>query len=441
MATDQRVMRFALTVALMIFAGPFSSGFALATAAETSNPVIVWNQLTTTLGLSHKLPPPFLAHDYALVQVAIYDALLSNANNKTVSQTAIVAGAAHEVLSYLFPMDATTISSTFNSQLTSITRYTSDNIQSATKQGEKTGDAVIAYAQTDGSSNAWDGVIPTGPCMWNGYDPVGPLFGLQKTFILTSADEYQPPPPYPCGSKQDLQDVQSVVIAQDSITSEEVTIVHKWADRPPPTIWNNWLDDRIANHSLNTFEAARASVYLNVGMYDAFVSCWATKYTYWTARPYQRIPGFVPVITTPNFPSYASGHSTISSAASLIMAQLFPEEASFFIAQAQEAAISRLWAGIHFPQDNNNGFVIGQLIGAKVVSDMQSPAHAFVLARNLTTSQPSFPTQETLPISAPPKSLYILIGGVAAIIVVGIVAIQRLIARSQPKPRYRHRKK
>jgi membrane-associated phospholipid phosphatase len=210
------------------------------------------------------------------------------------------------------------------------------------------------------------------------------MFGKQKTFILTSGDEFQPPPPYPCGSPQDLADLQGVINAHASLTPEKIAIVHKWADLPPPTIWNNTLNERIASHSLDIFDAAHASVYLNVGLYDAFVSCWATKCTYWTARPFQRITGFVPVIPTPNFPSYTSEHSTVSSAASLIMGQLFPDEASFFISQAHEAAISRLWGGIHYPQDNNNGLAVGALIGAEVVSDMQSPLHPFVIPIDLT---------------------------------------------------------
>jgi membrane-associated phospholipid phosphatase len=380
-----KVKAFSLAIALLVLAGQFGTTSAIAGTAGISNPVVVWDQLTTKLGLAHQVPAPFLAHDYALVHVAMYDALLSNSEG-SLPQTAIVAGAAKEVLLYLFTSDAAEISSTFNSQLTNITGYSKDQIHGAISIGINVGEAVIAYAQTDGSIAAWNGVRPTGPCIWNGSNPVGPVFGYQKTFILTSPREFQPPPPYACGSPQDLQDVQAVIDAHESLTPEEIAIVHKWADLPPPTLWNNMLNERISNHSLNTFDAARASAYLNVGMYDAFVTCWMIKYTYWTARPFQRIPGFVPEITTPNFPSYASGHSIVSSTASIIMGRLFRAEATFFVGQAQEAAISRLWGGIHFPQDNNNGFALGQLIGAEVVQDMQGSAHLFVLHTNTSTA-------------------------------------------------------
>jgi membrane-associated phospholipid phosphatase len=370
-----------LAVAALFVIGQVSITPALPVRANTPNPVVVWNQLTTTLGLAHKMPAPFLAHDYALVQVAIYDTLLAS-KDKNQPQAAVAAGAADQVLTYLFPGDRSAISAIFNAQLVSITGYTGGLINSAAVAGRRVGDMVIAYALTDGSTATWNGTIPTGPCIWTGTNPIGPVFGDQKTFILSSGSEFQPPPPHACGSPQDLADVQAVIDAHNSLTPSEITIVHKWADLPPPTIWNNMLNDRIASRGLNIFEAARASVYLNAGMYDAFVSCWDTKYAYWTARPFQRIPGFVPVITTPNFPSYSSGHSTVSAAAALIMGQLFPDEADFFIGQAHEAAMSRLWAGIHFPQDNNNGLACGFLIGAKVVADMQGPAHTFVYKSN-----------------------------------------------------------
>jgi membrane-associated phospholipid phosphatase len=151
---------------------------------------------------------------------------------------------------------------------------------------------------------------------------------------------------------------------------------------PPTTIWNEMLNERIESYNLTILESARASAYLNTAMHDSFVSCWYTKFTYWTARPFQRIlsdPEFTTVIPTPNFPGYTSAHSAVSSTAAVILSQLFPEEESYFVSQAQEAAASRLWAGIHFPQDNNNGFVVGQQIGREYVNDMLKPSHQFVV--------------------------------------------------------------
>jgi hypothetical protein len=178
--------------------------------------------------------------------------------------------------------------------------------------------------------------MPSGPGKWSGTNPSTPSAGYEKTFILSSGAEFQPPPPYPFGSAKDLADVQAVIDAAHSRTPEQIAIVHKWADLPTSTMWSNMLNERIKSYNLTIFESARALAYLNAAMYDSFVSCWYTKFTYWTARPYQRIsdPEFTTVIQTPNFPSYTGAHSTVSSTAAVILGELFPDEASYFLSQA-----------------------------------------------------------------------------------------------------------
>ncbi|HVE86124.1 MAG TPA: vanadium-dependent haloperoxidase, partial [Myxococcales bacterium] len=154
-------------------------------------------------------------------------------------------------------------------------------------------------------------------------------------------------------------------------TAEQIRLVRKWAETSPPTLWNEMLTARIARDRPAPLEAARAYVYLNTAMHDAFVSCWATKYRYLVARPFQRQPSLRTVIKTPNFPSYTSGHATISGAASEVLSALYPAEAGFFRQQADEAADSRLWGGIHFRHDNEVGLEVGRKIGRKVAGLMR----------------------------------------------------------------------
>jgi membrane-associated phospholipid phosphatase len=113
-------------------------------------------------------------------------------------------------------------------------------------------------------------------------------------------------------------------------------------------------------------------------MYDGFISCWHTKYTYWSARPFQRIAAITTEIPTPNFPGYPSGHSVISTVAAKVLGEIFPIERTYFNNQAREAALSRLWAGIHFKQDITEGVDQGNKIAMKVVEDMHSGHHPFV---------------------------------------------------------------
>jgi membrane-associated phospholipid phosphatase len=363
---------------------------ALAQNISSNNAIVSWNQMMTAIGSQKNIPAPYLARDYALMHIAIYDALLqstninNNTNNKKSAEVAIVAGAAAEVLAYLFPENFDSIAALEEQQLTHIAGHDTSQIVEGRTIGHDVGKKIIAYAETGNDSSDeewWNEKMPSGPGKWSGTNPTASSFGYEKTYILSSGAEFQPPPPYPFGSAKDLADVQAVIEAAHSRTPEQIAIVHKWGDLHPATIWNDMLNERIESYNLTIFESARASAYLNAAMYDSFVSCWYTKFAYWTARPYQRIsdPQFTTVIQTPNFPSYTSAHSTASSTAAIILGKLFPEEASYFLSQAQEAAISRLWAGIHFPQDNNNGFAVGQQIGREYVSDMLKPLHQFVV--------------------------------------------------------------
>ena len=77
------------------------------------------------------------------------------------------------------------------------------------------------------------------------------------------------------------------------------------------------------------------------------------------------------LIPTPPFPSYTSGHSTISSAAATVLAHLFPDDAADLTAKAAEAKSSRLWAGIHFPIDNDMGATGGAMVGRLVAARAQ----------------------------------------------------------------------
>jgi len=201
------------------------------------------------------------------------------------------------------------------------------------------------------------------------------MCGTWRCWITASGEEFQPDRPYDCGSAQDMAEVEAVYQQSLHRTDEQIRIVHQWADLPPPTIWNGLLLPRVASHHLNPLASARAFAYLNATMFDGFVSCWKTKYLYWTARPFQRLAGRVPafttVIATPNFPTYTSGHSTISAAAAAVMGELFPAEARYFEGQAEEAALSRFYGGIHFKHDNDQGLAVGRNVGMKTVLRMR----------------------------------------------------------------------
>jgi membrane-associated phospholipid phosphatase len=118
---------------------------------------------------------------------------------------------------------------------------------------------------------------------------------------------------------------------------------------------------------------------LGAAQHDAFVACWECKYHYDCERPISVIrrdvagqSGWTPFITTPPFPSYPSGHSSTSGAASQVLGYFFPTQAISIAALARDAKDSRLYGGIHFRFDNDVGLDLGRSIGTLAVIHLES---------------------------------------------------------------------
>jgi membrane-associated phospholipid phosphatase len=118
----------------------------------------------------------------------------------------------------------------------------------------------------------------------------------------------------------------------------------------------------------NPPRAARVYALLGASMYDAFIASQDSKFTYWYIRPPQLDPAIVTVIPMPNFPSYPSNHSTFSATRSEVMAYLFPQHADFIRGVGKEGGDSRIWAGIHFPIDNEAGVQLGRSVSQKFIA-------------------------------------------------------------------------
>ena len=162
-----------------------------------------------------------------------------------------------------------------------------------------------------------------------------------------------------------------------ALSDEQRRIADFWADGPgtatPPGHWNHIALDLIRGHRLSEKAAARVLAGLNTAQADAFIACWDAKYTYWSERPVTAIrreidPSWLSYITTPPFPSYVSGHSTTSAAAAELLSAFFPRARSQLRAWAEEAAVSRLYAGIHFRNDNEKGLALGKKVGRTAVN-------------------------------------------------------------------------
>jgi len=309
---------------------------------------------------------------------------------------AAIAGAASRVLAYLFPEKAAAVydqeaEAAAESRVQAGVNYRSD-VEAGLALGRAVADAVIARAKADGSDKHFEGQIPTGTDHWapdpgTATGPTEPLAGTWKTWVVNMAS-VRPGPPAAFGSPQFRAEAQEVLDVTRSLTADQKRIADFWKDGGgtplPPGHWNQIALDVVKKQPEQSApRVARTFALLNVALSDAGEAAWDTKYTYWSPRPMNAIrdlgldPGFVPYVRpTPSFPSYISGHSTYSSAAAAVLDYLFPAEAKNFDAMAQEAAMSRLYGGIHFRSDNEVGFTVGTKIGQQVVDKARQDGSA-----------------------------------------------------------------
>jgi hypothetical protein len=212
-------------------------------------------------------------------------------------------------------------------------------------------------------------VIPTGPCNWTGTNPPNVMAAQWKPFLLFSPSEFRPVPPPGCQTPQvqaEMADVRNHSRALDSASFATNAKAFFWQTPEGLQPWGFiYMNRLVLEDKLDAPAAARAYALLGIALYDAWIGSQDGKFTYWYLRPAQLDRTLVPLFPAPNFPSYPSNHSTVSSLTAEIIAYLFPREAGAVRARAIEAGNSRIWAGIHYEMDNQSGFMLGKNVARK----------------------------------------------------------------------------
>ena len=281
------------------------------------------------------------------------------------SEHAVAAGAASEVLSYLFPDKAKFLAEKAEecgeSRLLAGVQYRSD-VVAGLRLGREVAALVIERAKTDGAGAKWEGTVPTTPGLWNGKDPYDPQMATWKTWVLSSAGQFRPQPPaFDAAAMDEVKEA-----AKNPRAKREA---YYWAITSLPRYWNDLASLKIFEYKLdrNPPQAARVYAVLSTAYYDSLIACWDAKYAYWGVRPFQYDPEFKPLLTTPNFPGYPSGHAMLSGTAAAVLSYLFPADSEFFNRQAEAAAASRLLGGVHFRLDNEVGLKLGRSVAAVAI--------------------------------------------------------------------------
>jgi hypothetical protein len=244
--------------------------------------------------------------------------------------------------------------------------------------------------------------IPTPPAYLDGIEP---HWNQIRPFVLTSADQFKPAPPTPYSMEPGspfYDEAYEVYRTGTDLSDEEAEIAAFWDCNPfvmrtrghvmfsvkKITPGGHWMGisaiaARLADADLMT--AAETYALVSIALSDAFISSWDEKYRSNLIRPETVInrhidPDWMPLLQTPPFPEYTSGHSVISTAASIVLTRLYGDDFAFddtteveyglpirtftsFKEAAAEAAISRLYGGIHYMPAITEGVKQGRDVG------------------------------------------------------------------------------
>jgi PAP2 superfamily len=382
-----------------------STAFLIGTLAH-ADVVTDWNSAALDAIRDGHTPPPIASRSLAIVHVSIYDAvngiartyepyLVQSAVPASASREAAASAAAHEALVNLFPASASSFDTLYAAILATIPN--GPQKVAGVVWGEFVADQILASRANDGSDAT---VLPpggSGPGVWVPTPPAFlpyllPQWGFVTPFAMSSSSQFRPPGPPSLGSEQYAADYKEVkelgALVGSTRTEEQTQIALFWADgagtETPPGHWNSIAQIIAASRGNTLEENARLFALLNIAMADAAICAWDAKYTFHFWRPVTAInfaePNWMSFIVTPPFPDYVSGHSTFSGAAATVLPFFYGTDDLPFTTSsdflpgvtrsfptcldaAEEAAVSRLYGGIHFRSANEDGLQAGITIG------------------------------------------------------------------------------
>lgn len=361
-----------------------------------------WGASVFRLVQKYQQNPLRASRIFSYIQVGMHDAwtltetLLAKANRASSVCEVASHRAASLLLSHFYPNEARERFEAEFVYLTEKLSLTSQDRAFAIKTGEDVAAQLIDRSWQDGAARVWN--LKLRPATFDGiWSPAFPLYAVNPTegmaaqwlpWVKPSAARYVPPKAALPGITQYEREIQQVIDANKQITANEAEAAKRWnleaGSVTPAGVWFQLAKEEIRKNLTQCDEGTRKAFAvcvltdLAVAMHDAFIACWAIKFRDWTERPITAIrrtadPQFLPLLVTPSFPSYVSGHATISAAAAVVLSHHFPHQQKNYQFLAEEAANSRLWGGIHFDSDNKEGLLLGAAVGSEVIQSKQIP--------------------------------------------------------------------
>ncbi len=401
-----------------------SLGLAIASGVALADEIKDWNlvmiQATLTAPVTAAPLTPRVA---AIVEAAVFDAVngidrryspifVQPAAPEGASIHAAAVEAAYVTLLDLYPAQQ----ATFDQQkATSLAQITDSNIavQQGLAWGQTVANQIWTWKSQDGFANTVAPYLggnnpgqwrPTPPAMAPG---LAPQLATTTPWVMRSPSQFRLAGPPALTSDQytaDYNEVEAMGIATNSgRTADQTLSANFWQAGNPPDYWDQAVLSLAEQHQYSIPETAHLLALVNLGMADAMIGCWDSKYTYSSWRPITAIqlgdtdgndattpdPSWTPLIVTPPFPEYPSAHSCASGAAAHILAETFGEATSFgivslampgvtrqyhnFSEALEDVKDARVFGGIHFRTATIDGTSLGIAVADYVMANALSP--------------------------------------------------------------------
>jgi len=421
--------RFVTAWALSSAAVAALSSAAPALAAHSIDPVVQWNRNLLAIVRTPGAQPATIhpTRSFAILHAAIYDAV--NAIDQThtpyavrfagisrrASQPAAADAAAHDVLVALYPGFTSTLDAEFRLALTSVPDGVSKT--DGIRIGQAVADAILALRNNDGA-NQQPAPYAFGTAAGD-YQSTPPNFPKQPQFTqwptvtpfaLRRANQFRPGVPPALTSDRysdDLNEVQALGIAGGMAATPDDALAGRFWNGAVQNYWNEIAQTASLDRHLTTAQNARLFALLNLSFADSVIAFYDAKYTYNRWRPVTAIraadtddnpdttadPNWLPEVanTTPD-PAYPGAHAVISAAAAEVLVAVLQRdrldftvtsevlpgvERSFtsFSAAAEEATLSRIFAGVHFRSDLTSGHRLGRDVADFVLDHVLTRRH------------------------------------------------------------------
>jgi PAP2 superfamily len=406
-----KIIRFGLALTVL--------ATVLAATARAEDPIAAWNQISENAVKAGNHPLPVTSVEFAIVQLAIYDAVESidghyepyytRVPGATGSLSAAAAKAGHDTLVGLFPAQSTTLDAAYADFLETSGL---DPLDPGTAVGAQVAANILALRANDGrfplnpppflGSTAIGQWRPT-PSLLPGPPPtlapgLTPWLATVRPFTMHSGSQFRVGPPPRLTSQlwaDDYRETKTVgSLTSTTRTAEQTEIGYFWADSGP-LLWQNALRYISDTYLHDTGDSARMFALADAALADAQIACWDSKYFYNFWRPITAIrlgdqdgkpatvadPDWQPLINTPNFPEYPSGHADVSGAVSHVLRLFFgsdeltfqmtttnalaPQKTRTFtrFSQAEQEVINaRVYVGIHYRNSDTTAQAQGRRV-------------------------------------------------------------------------------